>query len=594
MSYFELYCETAIGGLNNRNVVIPVKDFRLNGLRNECYRSVFLFGPELKTWVDKTDSVTEFTGPHTADAVPFDFDGENLSAVKAEVEKFIGYLTETYEIPLDYFRLSFSGNKGFHVVIPIEAFVSDPKPSIHFAQIVKAIAGEMSQGFSFVDSSIYESKRLLRVLNTVNLKSGLHKIPLTFSELQSLTVDEIKELAKEPREIEALATSEISPVESLSALWAKWYSHDFRERKKTERHDSDIFQLLRGAEQGSRNDAAIKLAGTYLAAGLNESLTLATLEAWNKQNNPPLPQGELEGVVHGAFQRYKKESTEAVRVYDLRDAGKVYAEFIGSMKKAKAHTGFETVDKKLRGIMPGESLCVLGKTSVGKSAFLQNAGINYAKSSGRPVLFFSMEMPITSVFERAAQIEFELSGYEIENDLTRNTGDIQGFAEMLFSKIPNFYCIEKNGLTLEAIESLVRYAEENVYHDKTGLVLIDYLGLVKSSGKDIYEQVSKVARGMKDLAKSLGVPIIFLSQVNRNYSAFEELQIDAARDSGAVDEASDFILGLWREQVGSEDDTSPEMRLKLGILKNRRGGLGKITVEMERRTLRMKEVDGQI
>ena len=241
--------------------------------------------------------------------------------------------------------------------------------------------------------------------------------------------------------------------------------------------------------------------------------------------------------------------------------------------------------------MPGESLCVLGKTSAGKSAFLQNAGMNYAKASGKPVLMFSMEMPITSVFERAVQIDLGLSGYEVEDNFRDDQGDIVGYADRLFSKIPNFYCIEKNGLSLEAIESLVRYAEESVYHDRTGLVLIDYLGLIRSTGKDIYEQVSRVARGTKDLAKSLRVPVMFLSQVNRNYSQFDELQIDAARDSGAVDEASDFILGLWREKTETEDDKQQTMNLILGILKNRRGGLGKITIEMERKTLRMREVD---
>jgi len=589
MSDSELYCEIAIGGLGNRNTVIPVRDFHLNRVRTESYRSMFLFNSSLKSWVEQTHSVTGFIGPHIADAIPFDFDGEDLSAVKNEVVKFIGYLKEGYEVPLNYVRLYFSGNKGFHVVIPIEAFLSNPELSVNFALVVRAVAREMSQGFNFVDSSIYEPKRLFRVPNTINAKSGLYKIPLTFQELQTLSIERIKELAKKPRDSKALPVSEISPIESLSQLWIKWSSYDFTERKKTMKHDSDIFELLHGTEQGNRNEAAIRLAGTYLAAGLNKSLTLATLEAWNKQNNPPLPQDELETLVHGAYQRYKKQGVEAVRVYNLREAGRVYAEFIGNMKKAKVYTGFPSVDNKIRGLMPGESLCVLGKTSVGKSAFLQNAGMNYAKASGEPVLMFSLEMPVTSVFERAAQIEFQMSGYEIENDFMRNTEDISGFAEMLFSKIPNFYCIDKSGLSLDDVESLVKYAEENVYHRKTGLVLIDYLGLVKSTGKDIYEQVSKVARGMKDLAKSLGVPIIFLSQVNRNYSKFDELQIDAARDSGAVDEASDFILGLWQDE--SEEEKGEKMRLKLGILKNRRGGLGQISLIMEKKTLRMKEVE---
>ncbi len=589
MGYSEFYCETAIGGLDKRSVVMKVKDFHLNGDRTECYRSVFLFDSSLKTWVDRTNTVKGFAGPHIADAIPFDFDGPNLEAVKVEVEKFIGYLQAILEVSPDCLRISFSGNKGFHVVMPIECFVAEPKASIHFSLVVKGIAGEIAQGFGFIDSAIYEPKRLLRVLNTVNEKSGCYKIPLTFEELHTLDIDQIKELAKEPREVDSRPVSEISPVPSLHELWVKWYSHDFTKKDNRETGHRDTCELLHGVAEGKRNDAAIKLAGTYLNAGLNESLTLATLETWNKQNSPPLPQSELEALVHGAFSRYKAHGLEKIKVYNLREAGQVYAEFVGNLKKAKVSTGFESIDKKLRGVMPGESLCVLGKTSVGKSAFLQNAGMNYAKSSGKPVLLFSMEMPITSVFERAGQIEMGISGYEMEEDFSRNSEDIPRFAELLFSKLPNFFCIEKGGLNLENIESLVRYAEESVYHDKTALVLIDYLGLVKGTGKDLYEEVSKVARGMKDLAKSLRVPIIFLSQVNRKYSPFDELQIDAARDSGAVDEASDFMLGLWYD--GIQDDKAETYKLKLGILKNRRGGLGTIGIEMQKKTLRMKEVN---
>ena len=582
----EYFCEYAVG-LHNRNRIVPLSEFNPNGQREEVYRSLFLFDSTLKTWVDKTGSVSGYHGTHLADTIPFDFDGEDLAAVKSEVEKFIGYLSGVHEVPLDYIRLAFSGSKGFHVVLPVGVFTDSPESSNNFARTVKSIAGELGQGFSFIDMAIYEPKRLFRVLNTINAKSGLYKIPLTFTELRSLSVDEIKKLARNRRDVSTLPVSEIHPVQSLSEMWLKWFNHDFAEPNQTAKRNGDIVTLLEGAERGNRNDAAIKLAGTYLAAGLNESVTLATLKAWNRQNEPPLSESELETLVHGAFQRYQKKTVEVVSVYSLRDAGKLYGEYIDSMSKAKVTTGFDTVDKKLRGIMPGQTLCILGKTSVGKSAFLQNVGLNYAKLSGKPVLMFSMEMPITSVFERAAQIEFELSGQEIEDGFQDSPGAVSQIAEMLFSRVPNFYCIEKGGLSLEDIEASVRYTEEHLYHDKTGLVLIDYVGLVKSSGKDIYEQVSRVARGMKDLAKSLNVPIAFLSQVNRNYSEFDELQINAARDSGAVDEASDFILGLWKEK--QQDERSGDTRLQLGILKNRQGGIGTTPITMERKTLRMKE-----
>ncbi len=124
-------------------------------------------------------------------------------------------------------------------------------------------------------------------------------------------------------------------------------------------------------------------------------------------------------------------------------------------------------------------------------------------------------MPITWVLERALQIETGLAGFTIENQFKEGLSDIRQKADLLFSKIPNFYTITKTGLDLEKIKQLIHHAETNIYHKKTGLVLIDYLGLVQSSGNDIYQQVSKVARGIKDLAKDTDTPIIYLSQVTK-------------------------------------------------------------------------------
>ena len=260
---------------------------------------------------------------------------------------------------------------------------------------------------------------------------------------------------------------------------------------------------------------------------------------------------------------------------------------ISEIGSCKVKTGYDSIDTKIRGLMPGETMCVLGKTSVGKSAFLQNIGLNFAKTSGEPVLFFSMEMPITAVYERTLQIETGLCGYEIENAMKRNDDDIKIKADLVLNDLPNFYIIAKSGLNLEQISRFINFAEQNIYHKKTGLLLIDYLGLVRGSGKDLYEQTSRVARGIKDLSKEKDVPVIFLSQVTKQYTEYDELQINSARDSGSVDEASDFVLALWKEKEKREEQ--PDIPQMLGILKNRKGGLGKIKITMDKRSLKITE-----
>jgi len=496
------------------------------------------------------------------------------------------YLYHTFDIPFEYLRIAFSGSKGFHVTIPINAICENPQPKEDFYKIYKGIAEDLASDFKFVDFSIYEPKRLFRLTNTINSKSGFYKIPLLYDELE-MTIDEIKQLAKKPRKIEQLPISEIEVVKRLNELYNKWNETNFTQPITLQSKRSDILELLEnGATEGNRHTALIRIVGTLKKKNLDYDFILVILKQWNELNDPPLDYDRLENESKRAFNKVIQAIPE---ILNLKQAGQIYRDYISKIDSCKVKTGYDSIDTKIRGLMPGETMCILGKTSVGKSAFLQNIGLNFAKTSGEPVLFFSMEMPITSVYERTLQIETGLTGYEIENAVKRGDDDIKVKANLVFNDLPNFYIIAKSGLNLEQISQFISFAEQNISHKKTGLVLIDYLGLVRGSGKDLYEQTSRVARGIKDLAKEMDVPVIFLSQVTKQYTEYDELQINSARDSGSVDEASDFVLALWKEKDKREEQ--PDIPQMLGILKNRKGGLGKIKIEMSKRSLKIVERD---
>lgn len=580
------FAEIAIDGIKNRNRIIDITDFKLDGDRTDCHRSIFLSDDGLKYYVEKTKSVTGYKGKHIADDLIFDFDGQDLDTVKTEIARFIWHLKDNYGVPMAYMRLFFSGSKGFHLTIPFKTVCANPQPSENFYQVYKAIVQDLADGFQFIDFAIYERKHLFRMPNTINSKSNLFKIPLELVELDETTTT-VKHLAKTKRA--TLPQGEIKEVPALKILYDKWSNYNFNEIRPTQ-HSTEGISILSSAPQGMRNATAIKLAGFYIDKGFSEGLTFEHLKLWNERNEPPLPEKELETLCNSAFTRYSKP--QDFEIYSLKDAYERYKTFAKQSELLKIKTGYESIDKKLRGITPGETCCILGKTSVGKSAFLQNIGMNYAKETKQPCLFFSLEMPITSVIERAIQIENDLTGFDVENMTRRN--EMTDRAELLFSNIPNFYTVEKSGLTLEAIKSFIKFAENNIYHKKTGLILCDYLGLVSSTGSDIYQQVSKVARAIKDLAKEMNVPVIYLTQVNNRYSEFDELDSRAARDSGSIIEASDFVLGLWKEKEQTDEtetifNETTAINLVLGIIKNRKGGLGKVDIKMSKRSLKITE-----
>ncbi|MDP2207306.1 MAG: DnaB-like helicase C-terminal domain-containing protein [Bacteroidota bacterium] len=568
------YFEYAIGGLVNRNQIIEADKFSLNGQRSECYKSMFYFDDGLKIYVDKTKSVSGYSGQHCSDYLYFDFDGSDLHEVKAEVEKFIRFLEVEY-MPIEYVSIFFSGNKGFHLSIPFKA-ISEPEFSIEFYKTVKKMVLKLTAGFKFVDAGIYQINRLMRLENTINAKSGLYKIPITFEELVSLSVAEIQEVAKTPREFEQYE-DEIKEISGLRELYLEC------KRVETEPKQSNVNEftnILQGVAEGNRNNAAVKLAGLFVAKGFDETLTLVMLKLWNQNNNPKLSENEIQGIVRSCF-RYKKVDAIPV-VYSIGSGFNEYKQFVSTFDAVKVKLGFEPIDEKIRGLVPGEVAVILGRTSVGKSAFLQWIGLNYAKRTKQPVLFFSLEMPISSVIERSIQISTGECGYDVERFIKSGNVNFEQEVKAELQKIQSFYSVTKSGLNLEQIKNIIQHSEENIFKQKCGLILIDYLGLIAGGGRDLYEKTSNIAREIKTIAKDINTPIIYLSQINRKYQGTDELDISAARDSGAVEEAADFVFGLRRVDA---EDTEDSIKLELGVLKNRRGSTGKIEIYMNKKSL---------
>jgi KaiC/GvpD/RAD55 family RecA-like ATPase len=574
MSNFN-FAEYVVGGLTHRNKVSSV--FAFNGERQGCYRSLFTFDEGLKAHVEKTGSVSGYVGPHTSAALAWDFDGDDLELVRQEVVKFCLMLEAIMEIRLDAMHIAFSGSKGFHVLIPM-AVIGDVQPSEDFSAIYRGVCLELAEGFPLADSSIYEVRRIFRLLHSIHEKSGLYKIPLTFDELMGNDSDKIRELAKTDRQAEYLPISEISVMPQMRALWDN-HQNKCRSIEKVNAPSTNLFA---GMNKGSRNSRAIQLAGLFMAKGFDESATNELMALWNTRNSPPMDEDELRHLVEGAFLRYQETRVKDA-VIDMPLALVEYKKYIASLKTRKIKTGFDFLDEKMRGIIPGETCCVIGKTSVGKSAFLQNIGMYHALHAKTPALFFSLEMPIVAVFERAMQYDSGMPGTQIEDAFIHGYPEIYQQADDTVRTFGDFYTVTRGGLNLAAITAICQEAESTIGR-KIGLVLVDYLGLVNEKGKDLYEQVSRVARGLKETAKQLDVPIIFLSQVTKQFQPTTELELGAARDSGSIDEAADFVVGLWRDAGGVETDD--DVPMKCAILKNRKGGLGSMSITMNKRSLR--------
>lgn len=228
-----VYGDTAVGGVSNRNNVIPLADFRPEG--DDCFRTVFRFTEALKVYADaykeridpKTQrpythpSVARYPGPCKPGGVHLDFDAPDL-ALSLEEALRVGHRL-VYELGIDAraIHIHYTGGKGFHLFIP-ESLVGEMEPSEHAHRRVKRLVLALLDGLQITtfDEGNYDKTRLWREENTRNSKGGGYKIPLTFAELSDLTPGAIKALAATPRlDFPRIPDDEWLVNPELAALW---------------------------------------------------------------------------------------------------------------------------------------------------------------------------------------------------------------------------------------------------------------------------------------------------------------------------------------------------------------------------------------
>lgn len=630
------YCwvDTAFGGPNKRNNLTDIRRLKVPQGVPDCYRTVYRYPDAMKEHFDRHKTVSGYNGPVYADWLPVDIDDKDLEAAHATARVALESLSVNFDVDPGHLWCFFSGSKGFHILIPAVLF--GLKPGKELPDVFRRLAEWLFQGIS-LDMKIYDTVRLFRFTNTLNSKSGLYKIPLTAAEIMHEPTEKILELARSPRQLELISEKELDLNPVLNELYCKALAEVTSPAQKQSapgpaqnrsgaKVKPCIARLLEGVGEGERNEAGLRIAVHYAKEGLAQDMVQAVLEAWNQRNIPPLPQRELAVLAKEALEKpydfgcndvfLKKycgqpcpvrrtangnngteERDEQPVVKTIEDAKAAYLEYVASLRQAKVTLGFGAVDNKMRGIAPGEVCQIIARSAVGKTTFLLNILKNASLGGVRPMIFFTMEMPLAQVFERMCQMAAGRKGAEVEQAAIRHVlGQADEFADIASQTVQvfrNVYFVENDGLTLEQIEQCCRAAEQHI-GEKIRVVAIDYMGRMQGGYGTPYEVTSRIAKGLKYLAKKLNVAVISLHQTSREGGGegTEPVTIQSARDSGAVEEAADFLIGLWRpkkkECVGLDKEP-----VAVALLKNRRGSEVWTEITFEKPTLRMYDDEGR-
>ena len=297
---------------------------------------------------------------------------------------------------------------------------------------------------------------------------------------------------------------------------------------------------------------------------------------------------ETADLIQEAEQRVlaMSDATATQSVVSIKDVMvEAYVEIQARMKAGQAMgapTGFEDLDKLIVGLCPNHLDVIAARPSIGKTALACKIALTFARRA-EPVYFVTIEMGKADIAARLACIHGSLNAHELQegrfsgNALEQNMKqDALLCAFGAVQQMP-IYIDDDGGPTVAHIASNARRIKRK---HGLGLVVIDYLQLIEPEDrKDIREQqVAKISKSLKKLAKELAVPVIVLAQLNRGVENREDKKPRLAdlRESGSVEQDADVVMFLHRPEFYDPEDRRGEADLI--VAKNRSGKTGTVTL----------------
>jgi len=240
-------------------------------------------------------------------------------------------------------------------------------------------------------------------------------------------------------------------------------------------------------------------------------------------------------------------------------------------------TGFYEIDQMTGGLQPANLIIIAGRPSMGKTSLAMNMAAHAAMVEKKSVAFFSLEMSRNDLLMRLIGTAAAVDGNKIRSgDLeTEDWERIYDATELLNNS--KLYIDDTTQIGVTEIRSKCRRIKD------LALVVIDYISLMATENKESRQQeVSLLSRQLKSLARTLNVPVIVLSQLNRSVTSGRKNHtpmLSDLRESGAIEQDADLVMLVHRPGYYQDEDEDVDKNLaQIIIAKQRNGSTG--TVEL--------------
>ena len=261
----------------------------------------------------------------------------------------------------------------------------------------------------------------------------------------------------------------------------------------------------------------------------------------------------------------------------LNDVMEQLAKLTAGSEPPGLSTGLSAVDRKINGLNKSDLLLLAARPGMGKTSMALNVALSAAKSSGKTVAIFSLEMSKEQLVTRLLANEGLIENTRLSTGNLRES-DWEKIAQAASVLNQTNIRIDDNPLLTVADMNAKCRRLENL-----GLVVIDYLQLMTSaggkgySGENRQQAVADISRMLKIMAKELQVPVLCLSQLSRANEKREDKRpmLSDLRESGAIEQDADIVMFLYRDDYYNEDSEKRNIAECI-VAKNRHGETGKV------------------
>lgn len=240
-------------------------------------------------------------------------------------------------------------------------------------------------------------------------------------------------------------------------------------------------------------------------------------------------------------------------------------------------TGFIDLNKKLGGFHTSDLILIAARPGMGKTAFALNLVANAAIRSKSSVAVFSLEMSKEQLVQRLLSSQSNvalnnISKGKIADDEWKKLTDA-----MTVLSSSDIFIDDTPGIKVSEIRSKCRKLKMEKGLD---MIMIDYLQLMEADGRadNRQQEVSKISRSLKILAKEMNCPVIALSQLSRNTESGKDHmpKLSDLRDSGAIEQDADIVMFIYRDEYYTKMETKKKDLAEIIIAKNRHGEISNI------------------